>query len=58
MGDIVAAAVLRNDEFEIEIVSINFRFVNFVPPSKRKLFSSSLLLDFSAARRLTLEHQG
>jgi len=58
MGDIVAAAVLRNDEFEIEIVSINFRFVDFVPQSRRKLFSSSLPLDFSAACRLTLEHQG
>jgi len=40
MGAIVAWAVLRDDEFEIEIVSINFQFENFVSQSIQEGFGA------------------
>jgi hypothetical protein len=51
MGAIVAWAVLRDDEFEIEIVSINFQFENFVSQSIQKGFPGDLSCDRSLLMR-------
>jgi hypothetical protein len=51
MGDMVAGVVLLDDEFEIEIVSINFQFANFVSQSISNCFSRNSRRDESPATR-------